>query len=245
MSALAADVRHLMDAILPLARIARYGDVRGTQAAHVEPILQGMFERALVGIAVACRALDDDAALRMVESIGRLEEALRILNRRDFEEEWRGCLLRLMQKDVHPLVCGWCCRLLLDAHSISNEDLYRLARLSLSPANPPAACAAWATGLLRGNGMALLHQDALWQVFDRWICELSPPIFMEMLPLVRRAFADFTGPERRQMGEKVRHLASDRGELTLPAASRTEAVDVNHERAARVLPILAHIIGTN
>ena len=29
---------------------------------------------------------------------------------------------------------------------------------------------------------------------------------MEMLPLLRRAFADFTGPERRQMGEKVKHL---------------------------------------
>src|SRR5262249_49558630 len=76
MSALAADVRHLMDAILPLARISRYGDVRGTEASQVEPILQGMFERALVGIAPACSALDDDAAMRMVESIGRLEEAL-------------------------------------------------------------------------------------------------------------------------------------------------------------------------
>jgi hypothetical protein len=245
MSALAADVRHLMDAILPLARIARYGDVRGTESAHVEPILKGMFERALVGIASACSALDDDAALRMVESIGRLEDALRILNRHDLEDEWRGCLLRLMYKAVHPLISGWCCRLLLDARSISNDDLYGLARLSLSPANPPANCAAWATGLLRGNGMALLHQDALWRVFDRWLCELSPPVFMEMLPLVRRAFADFTGPERRQMGEKVRHLGSSTGELAAPSGSTTETAQVDHERAARVLPVLAQIIGTN
>jgi Family of unknown function (DUF5682) len=245
MSALAADVRHLMDAILPLARIARYGDVRGTESAHVEPILRGMFERALVGIASACSALDDDAALRMVESIGRLEDALRILNRRDLEDDWRGCLFQLMHKAVHPLICGWCCRLLLDARSISNDDLYGLARRSLSPANPPADCAAWATGLLRGNGMALLHQDALWQVFDRWLCELSPPVFMEMLPLVRRAFADFTGPERRQMGEKVRHMGPGTGELDGPAASATETAQIDHERAARVLPILAQIIGTS
>jgi hypothetical protein len=245
MSALAADVRHLMDAILPLARIARYGDVRGTEAAHVEPILRGMFERALVGVASACSALDEDAASRMVESIGRLEEALRILNRKDLEDEWRGCLLRLMQKAVHPLICGWCCRLLLDARSISNDDLYRFARLSLSPANPPADCAAWATGLLRGNGMALLHQDALWQVFDGWLCELSPAVFMEMLPLVRRAFADFTGPERRQMGEKVRQLSRARGDVAQALAAATDAAQVDHERAARVLPILAHIIGTD
>jgi hypothetical protein len=244
MSALAVDVRHLMDAILPLARIARYGDVRGTQATHVEPIVQGMFERVLVGIAPACSALDDDASMRMVESIGRVEDALRILNRRDLEDEWRGCLVQLMHKAVHPLVRGWCCRLSLDARAISNEDLYRFARLSLSPANPPADCAAWASGLLRGNGMALLHQDALWRVFDRWICELTPPVFMEMLPLVRRAFADFTGPERRQMGEKVRHLRTDTEEPALQAGSANIAVDLDHERAARVLPILAHIIGS-
>jgi hypothetical protein len=68
---------------------------------------------------------------------------------------------------------------------------------SRSP-NPPAECAAWATGLLRGSGMALLHQDALWQVFDRWMSELSAPVFVEMMPLVRRALAGFTVPERRQ-----------------------------------------------
>ncbi len=243
-AALGADVRHLMDAILPMARVARYGDVRGTEAAQVEPIVKGMFERVLVGIAAACSALDDDAAMRMVESIGRVEEALRILNRDDLQDEWRGCLDRLMRKAVHPIVCGWCCRLLLDARAIGNEELYRLARLSLSPANPPAQCAAWATGLLRGNGMALLHQDSLWQVFDRWISELSAPVFMEMLPIVRRAFADFTGPERRQMGEKIRHLGTGASDLVVAAAYANESADIDQERASRVLPILAHILGS-
>jgi hypothetical protein len=244
MAALAADLRHLMDAILPMARVARYGDVRGTQASQVEPILKGMFERALVGLAAACSSLDDDAALRIVESMGRVEEALRIWNRDALAGEWRDCLLRLMHKAVHPLVCGWCCRLLLDARALSNDELYRLARLSLSPANPPAQCAAWATGLLRGSGMALLHQDALWQVFDRWLCDLSAPVFMEMLPLVRRAFADFTGPERRQMGAKVKHLGAGAADRVVAKPSSTESTDVDPERASRVLPILAHILGT-
>jgi len=92
--------------------------------------------------------------------------------------------------------------------------------------------------------MALLQQDALWQVFDRWICELSAEIFMEMLPLVRRAFADFTGPERRQMGAKVRHLAPGTGEDRARSGSATDSVDIDHERASRVLPVLAHILGT-
>jgi Family of unknown function (DUF5682) len=243
-AAVGSDVRHLMDALLPMARVARYGDVRGTQAAHIEPILVGMFERSLVGLAAACSALDDDAALRIVESMARVNEALQILSRDDLQAEWRVCIDQLMRKLVHANVRGWCCRLLLDARAISAEELYRLARLSLSPVNPPSECAAWATGLLRGSGMALLHQDALWQVFDRWLAELSAPVFVEMMPLLRRAFADFTAPERRQMGNKVKRLGSGLGERPVAPFSPVEDTDIDHERASRVLPILAHILGT-
>jgi hypothetical protein len=244
MAALGADVRHLLDAMLPLARVIRYGDVRGTRAAHVEPILEGMLERALVGIAASCSAIDDDVAQRMVESMGRAREALQILNRDDLHQEWRTCLERLIHKGVHPLVAGWSCRLLIDAGAIAGEELYRLARLALSPVNPPAHCAAWATGLLRGSGMALLHQDALWQVFDRWLKELTGPMFLEMLPLLRRAFADFTGPERRQMGEKVKHLGSPDSDRLPSSEVPIDSARIDAERASRVLPILAHILGS-
>jgi len=244
MAAVGADVRHLMDALLPMARVARYGDVRGTEAPHVLPIFLGMFERALVGIATACSALDDDAATRMVASMGSVNEALQILNRDDLHSEWRACLDRLMRKGVHALVCGWCCRLLLDAGAMSQDELYRLAHLSLSSVNPPAQCAAWATGLLRGSGLALLHHDAMWQVFDRWLSELSEPDFVEMLPLLRRAFADFTGPERRHMGEKVKHLRTDSAGVRAASGPPADSNEIDHERAARVLPVLAHILGS-
>lgn len=241
MAAVGTDVRHLMDALPPLARISRYGDVRGTRAGHVEPILTGLFERALVGIGAACSALDDDAAARMLESMSRAAEALAILDRQDLREEWQQCLARLMGQGIHPLLRGWCCRLLLDAGALSDVELHRLARLALSSANPPAECAAWATGLLRGSGLALLHQEGVWQAFDRWLAELSGETFVEMLPLLRRAFADFSGPERRQMGEKVKHLSKPDRRATAREMAASDELD--HDRAARVLPVLARILG--
>jgi hypothetical protein len=245
-SAAAADVRHLMNALPPMARVARYGDVRGTRAAHIEPILRRMFDRALVGLAAACSALDDDAAQRMLESMANVNLALQILSNSALDSDWRGCLDRLMKKSIHPLVCGWACRLLLDAGQVSEDQLHRFARLALSPAIPPDQCAAWATGLLRGSGLALLHQDALWQVFDRWLLELSATTFVELLPLVRRAFADFSGPERRQMGEKVKRLRSTIESGRVQAApATTGSADLDHVRASRVLPVLARIIGSN
>ncbi|HEX7380422.1 MAG TPA: DUF5682 family protein, partial [Pirellulales bacterium] len=242
MAAVGADVRHLMDALLPLARISRYGDVRGTDAGQVGPILTGLFERVLVGLGAACAALDDEAAERISESMARAAEAVQLVNRDELRGEWHDCVRRLMYKDVHPLLRGWCCRLLLDARDMDEEELYRLARLNLSPANLPSTCAAWATGLLRGSGLAILHHDGVWQVFDRWLAELSAEVFTELLPLVRRAFADFTGPERRQMGEKVKRLRSGSNAASAPLAAR-ESVEIDHDRAARVLPVLKHILG--
>lgn len=238
-SAVASDVRHLMDALLPLARVARYGDVRGTDATQVVPILTGMFERAVVGLPAACSALDDEAAERMLGSMWNTQQALDVLNRDDFHAQWLARIRTVMESNVHALLRGWCCRLLLEKGTLEEEELYRAARLALSPANPPMECAAWATGLLRGSGLVLLHQDGVWRVFDRWLSELPAETFTEMLPLLRRAFADFTPSERRQMGEKVKRLGS--GERAPVAARSTAGIDFTRARLA--LPVLAQILG--
>jgi hypothetical protein len=63
-----------------------------------------------------------------------------------------------------------------------------------------------------------------------------------MLPLLRRAFSGFQAPERRKMGEKVRHLGMDRG----PGETSTpNGGDVDRERADLVLPVLAQILGVS
>lgn len=240
-AALASDVRHLMEAMLPLARVARYGDVRGTHAGQVLPILIGMFERVVVGLPAACSALDDDAAAQMLESMSLTQQTVDLLDRPDLRDAWQDRLRSLMQSQVHGLLRGWSCRMLLDKGQLDDESLYRAARLALSPANPAAECAAWATGLLKGSGMLLLHQDDVWAVFDRWLSDLTPDVFVEMLPLLRRAFADFSPSERRQMGEKVKHLDGSRRDKAKPRS--VDMATINLERARQALPILAHILG--
>jgi len=239
-AAVSADVRHLMESLLPMAQVARYGDVRGGRASQVEPILIGMFERVLVGLVPACGSLDDDAADRMKASIASVGSALGIINRDDLLDSWTECIRRLMDSKSHALLTGWCCRYLLEQHAIDDEELYRRARLALSTANPPLECGHWAMGFLHGSGLLVLQHDAIWNVFDRWLASLSPEAFVEMLPLLRRAFSSFTGPERRQMGEKVR----DHGRATTPRKELTQDKTINSQRAARVLPILTQLLGT-
>jgi hypothetical protein len=241
-NAASADVRGLMDALPPLARVARYGDVRGTAAASVLPVIDVLFERALVSLPGACTALDGDAAREMAESIAAGEECVNLLDRSGMYEKWRTVLGPLAENEsVNALIRGWCCRLLLEAGSLDEEELQRLAGLSLSPAAPATEAAAWVEGVLRGSGLVLLHQTGLWMALDGWLTGLDPETFTSLLPLVRRAFSDFEPAEKRAMGERVRKLAS--GGEAGPAHGYDVSGDLDHRRAARTLPVLAQILG--
>ena len=241
-NAASADVRGLMDALPPLARVARYGDVRGTAAASVLPVIDVLFERALVSLPGACTSLDDDAAREMAESIAAGEECVNLLDRSGMHEKWRTVLGPLAENEsVNALLRGWCCRLLLEAGSLDEEELQRLAGLSLSPAAPATEAAAWVEGVLRGSGLVLLHQTGLWMALDGWLTGLDPETFTSLLPLVRRAFSDFEPAEKRAMGERVKKSGS--GGEAGPAHGYDGTGDLDHRRAARTLPVLAQILG--
>ncbi|MEO7019243.1 MAG: DUF5682 family protein [Ktedonobacteraceae bacterium] len=243
-AAIAADVRHMMDALPPLVQIVRYGNVRETKSEHLLPVIEGLFERVVIGLPGACASLDDDAAHSMLESIERAHTSVEMLDRAEQRTEWRRVLRSLMDREsVHGLVRGRCCRLLFDQHVIDAAELQRLARLALSPVVPVAQSAAWIEGVLRGSGQLLLHQEGLWLALDQWLSELGPDSFVELLPLLRRAFSGFTGPERRNMGEKVKqlHVAPIPG-MPGTAGRGSGASDLNFERANVVLPILAQIL---
>jgi len=246
-AAVSADVRHLMDSLPPLARVARYGNVRQTKVERIMPVIDGLFERIVIGLAGACASLDDDAAQQMVESIDKVQESVSVLNRDDQRIEWQKTLLLLMDKEsIHGLLRGRCCRLLLEQNVLDEEELQRRTRLALSPAIPATQAAAWIAGVLRGNGLVVLHQDSLWRALDRWLCDLSAETFVTLLPILRRAFSHFQAPERRAMGEKVKqlhtHTASRRPSATTAITSNDQDA-IDHERAALVLPVLAQIMG--
>lgn len=244
MSAVAADITHLMDALQPLARIARYGDVRNTSGIAIMPIITGLFERVVVGLGNACRGLDDDAASTIVTSMSNAHEAVMILDYSNLLSEWQDTLRKLIHDEsAHPLIRGWCCRMLIEQQEMETIELSRTADLALSTSVPLSSAASWIEGFLRGSGLVLLHQDALWQVLDSWLSRLPPKSFIELLPVIRRAFSGFQPPERRAMREKIASLHSVGGQSNGNEVSANNADNLDRERANKVMPVLAQILG--
>lgn len=237
-SALASDVGLLMDALPPLANVQRYSDVRQTDVALLGTVTDGLVARICIGLPGACASLNDEAAQMMFARFEKVNAAIQLLQREAHTAQWQQTLLRLVeQQGLHGLLAGRACRLLLDAQALDAVEAARRLSLALSSANEPAQAGAWVEGFLHGSGLLLLHDETLWQVLDAWLTALPEEPFIALLPLLRRTFANFTAPERRQMGERVKRG----GSMVTVAAG--EANDFDFARAAAVLPLVAQLLG--
>jgi hypothetical protein len=237
-SAVAADLVQLMSSIEPLARVARYGNVRGSQSERVTPVIHALFERSVVGLSAACSSLDDEAAAQMLRAIRSVQVSVDLLEDDEMRSEWIEALRNLSDDpSIHGLVRGGSTRVLFDRAVVSEAELQQLVRLNLNAAVAPHQAAVWLEGLMSGSAVALLHQDMLWSSLDEWVAALDGTAFADLLPLLRRSFAAFHAPERRKMAERILHRSS----AVAPASTATTTID--RDRADRVLPVLAMILG--
>jgi hypothetical protein len=235
-AAVGADVPALMEALPPLARVVRYGNVRGTDAGAVVTVVDGLVARICVGVGTAAASLDDEAAAEFARLLEGVHGAIALLDDAEDREAWRATLGRLLdQEGLHGLLAGRACRLLLDEGVIESADATRRMRLALSPGADPAPGAAWVEGFLRDSGTIILHDEDLFAALDGWVAEMPAGAFDELLPLLRRTVATFSHPERRAIGERLR--AGRRP----PRNGGNE--DLDEERADLVMPILARILG--
>lgn len=239
-AARAADLRHLMGALPPLAEVLRYGDVRGTDTEMLGHVVDGLVARIAVGLPLATASLDDEAAGVMAASISAVQGAVTLLQDDRHRALWTDALLRVADgAGVHGHVQGRVVRLLLDLGSLDADEAGRRMGLALSTASAPELAGAWVQGFLAGSGLVLLHDARLFGILDGWLAGLQADAFTTLLPLLRRTFATFAAGERRGIGELARRGGSSSSTGTVTAVDD----DVDRERAAAVLPLITLLMG--
>lgn len=238
-AALSNDIPHAMEALPSLAGVLRYGNVRQTDTAMVQQVVDGLMTRIVIGLPNACSALNDEAAEDMYGRLVQVHTALLTLQNDKLTSDWNGVLTQLVdQHDLHGVIAGRCCRLLFDQKLLEAEEAGRRMGLAVAPAVDPVQSMAWIDGFLRGSGLILLHNEDLWHILNEWVHSVKHETFPQLLPLLRRTFSTFSAPERSQIGALARRGAG--GQSTRPNAGSSEIVE---ERARKVLPLVAQILG--
>ncbi|MFI1156038.1 DUF5682 family protein [Streptomyces sioyaensis] len=258
-AALDADVGHLAQALPALVRSVRYGDVRGTESAALREVAMGLAERVFVGLPPACAGLDAEGAAAMRGHLDATHQAVGLLGRpepgarpapKSLRARWAAVLHTVSERDAVPgLIRGRAVRLLLDDGELGEEGAELLMGLALSPGTPPVDAAGWVEGFVGGGdgGMLLVHDERLLALVDGWLTGVPDAAFTDVLPLLRRTFAEYEAGVRRTLGELIR-----RGPTATPRRPPGDAPDpaapgfgpgLDRDRAAAVLPTLRMLLG--
>lgn len=236
-AALNADVSDLLGALPPLARLARYGDVRGREEQgnlNAAATFLTLLTRACVGLPTAAIGLAEDAAEALRKHVQDADASVRLLDDPDALREWQDTLRRLADREeAHPLLTGDAVRRLRDAGQLEGKEVERRLSRALS-STAPLEVTAWLDGFLGQSGTLLVHDSALLSLLDDWVSDLDAAVFQEVLPLLRRVFSRFEKAERRAIGENLRGGGMN---------TRAVMTELNEERALRVVPIALKLLG--
>lgn len=238
LAAASADVIELMEVIPGLITVARYGNVRKTDAELVLSIINSIITRVCISLPNACIAIDEDASQKLLELFFKLNDGINLLQDAEITTMWQQTLITIAaNKSTSPVIGGYSTRLLHDARQLEGDQLMQYFSFAMSSATAPVIAAAWLEGFLKGSGTLLLLDQDLWQVIDNWVAGLADDIFMQVLPLLRRTFANFTNPERRKLGEKARSGGGTGHQHTNISAN------FDTERAKQGLPVIMQLLG--
>ena len=236
-AAVSGDTLQLLEALPPLANVFRYGNVRQTDTGLVAHMLDSLILRAAIALPLACSALNDDAAQTLRGNIIAAHGAIALRDAEEQTQAWQRALRQVAaSSQTHELLQGLAGRLLLDAHIWEPADAAQALSLHLSSGAEPLKAAAWLEGFLNRNALVLLHDAALWQLVDDWLCGLGEEHFVHILPLVRRTFSAFSASERSDLGQRARQGVR-------PVQAVASAPGWDEELAALPLPLLRSILG--
>jgi len=231
------DVTHLLAALPPLVQVLRYGNVRRTDTRQVAQVVQQLVPRLCIGLPAVCAGLDLDAARPLLEKIEATHAAIRLLEDAAHAADWYAALATVQRSSAsNGLLAGAAARLLFDTQQADADATATALGLALAPAQPTAYATAWIEGFLRGSGLVLIHHRELFDLLDTWLGSLPEDTFRAVVPLLRRAFAEFSMPERRQ----IMDLA---GAGPAAPVAATEALSFDWTRGRRVLPVLRELVG--
>jgi hypothetical protein len=238
LAAASADVIGLMETVPGLITVARYGNVRKTDATLVLSIINSIITRICISLPNACIAIDNDAAQQLLDLFFKLNDGINLLQDAEIIAGWQQTLQVIAaNKNTSPVIGGYSTRLLNDSKLLDADKLIQYFSFAMSSATAPVIAAAWLEGFLKGSGTLLLLDDDLWQMIDNWVAGLADDNFMQVLPLLRRTFANFSRPERRKLGEKAKSGGgTGRQQFNMQA-------DFDANRAKQGLPVIIELLG--
>ena len=204
-AATSAEVSSLMAVLPPLAEILRYGTARKIPTLELSALIHCIGIEVNSGFRYACQQLDEDAAEQLRQLTRRFDHALELIDDKHLSRGWQVCLSEVVEDErAAALVKGLAARLQHNKQLVNTEHTAKTISRSLAPAVPILEAGAWLEGFIDQSGEVFLHDDDLFFIVDAWLQATPEESFIEILPMMRRAFSDFDAVLRRRLIQRLK-----------------------------------------
>jgi hypothetical protein len=233
----ASDITDLMRAAAPLASVLRYGAARKLPEEALRSLVTALSVEVNAGVRLGSHQLEAEVAAARVAAMRDFDEALGLLGDDGLIENWRRQLALIVEDDrVAAPVAGFSLRRLADLGLLDGEAVAAAFSRRMSVA--PLDAGAFLESFLAGGAEILIQDPAILALIDAWMTFLDQEAFMNVLPLLRRAFSGFDGQAR----QRLLHVVG-KGRMERSGAQASEADDWNDPAFVAALPLLRQILG--
>jgi len=247
-SATTNDIASLAGAVPPLADILRYGTARAMPVQALRLLVTSLTEAICAGLVYACRNLQAEPAQDLRAKLGRLDVAMTLIEDTALTGAWHRAIgLVAGDPSAHALLRGQGTRILYDHGVLAAEGAALHLHRALSPSVPVPEAGDWLDGFLGESGQILLHDVSLRQIIDGWLAAIGEEEFVNLLPVMRRAFSTFDRSERRRLLDEIAKMRLVAVPVApgQPAPSPAPPPGSEPPGYAAALPLLLTILGVD
>ncbi len=207
-AALSTDVFSLMETLTPIFQVLKYGSTRNIPVDALQIFVERIGPRIFAMLLGACVGKNDEAARTIYPKIITFHQGLTSWDDADLLNGWFQALEKVMHGGGVPhYLSGAILRLLFDKGRVQFDEIVMRMSYALSEKREPIRAVNWLEGFLIGSGLIFVYHQKLWDIINGWVKSLSEERFQEILPLLRRAFANYEPAERRKLLKKVKEIA--------------------------------------
>jgi hypothetical protein len=207
-----------------LLAVQSYGASRNLEGGRLRLLLDHVINRTLLALTPAAN-VDDDGIGEVCTGIKMIHEVVSI-DRGEGREVYLRIIGALMTSDVaHPRACGLGLGLAHGSKSVDDDLMLNEISRRLSRGETPIRAAQFLEGFLSVNRLALVKNRPLVKWIDAFFAEIPPPAFIELLPVLRRAFADFSRSEITYLLENLSAILGIAGKEAVVKAIAEKELD--------------------
>ena len=198
-----SDVTDLMSAVVPLAKVARYGTARRMPEAELRSLVTALSVEINSTVRISSHSLEQEASAARVAAMRDYDSVLHPFGDTGLIHDWQRELAMMVDDQmVDAAVAGLSLRLLHDQNSWDAERVSAAFSRHLT-GRTPLVGGRFLETFVRGSAEIFIQDGGLLNVVDAWLADLEENDFIESLPLLRRAFSEFEPSGRRRILERL------------------------------------------